>query len=67
VFEDRVLRRKYGPKRDEIRVKEGLRKLPNELHNLYSCRNIIRIIESLRMSWAGYIALMGRREIHTGF
>jgi hypothetical protein len=45
VFENRVLRRIYGPKRDE--VTGGWRKLHNEeLHNLYSSPNIIRIIKS---------------------
>jgi hypothetical protein len=50
VLENRVLRRIFGPKRDE--VKEGWRKLRNEkLHNLYSSPNIIRMIKSRRMRW----------------
>jgi hypothetical protein len=49
---ERVLRRLVGPKRDE--VTGGWRKLHNEeLHNLYSSPNIIRMIKSRRMIWAG--------------
>jgi hypothetical protein len=59
VFENRVLRRIFGPKRDE--VTGGWRKLHNEeLHNLYSSQNIIRMIKSRRMRWTGYVARMGR-------
>jgi hypothetical protein len=58
MFEDRVLRRIFGPKRDE--VTGGWRKLHNEeLHNLYSSTNIIRMIKSRRMKWAGHVARMG--------
>jgi hypothetical protein len=57
VFENRVLRRIFGPRRDEV-IGEW-RKLRNkELRNLYSS-SIIRIIKSRRMGWAGYIARMG--------
>jgi hypothetical protein len=58
VFENRVLRRIFGPKTDE--VTGGWRKLDNEeLHNLHSLTNIIRIIKSRRTSWAGHVARMG--------
>jgi transcription termination factor 2 len=58
VFENRVLRRIFGPKRDE--VTGDWRKLHNEeLHNLYSSPNIIRMIKSRRMRWAGHVARMG--------
>jgi hypothetical protein len=58
VFENRVMRRIFGPKRDD--VKGDLRKLHNEeLHNLYSSPNIIRLMKSRRMRWAGYVARMG--------
>jgi hypothetical protein len=51
VFENRVLRRLFGPKRDE--VTEDWRKLHNEgLHNLYSLSSIVRMIKSRRMRWA---------------
>jgi hypothetical protein len=54
VFENRVLRRIFRPKRDG--VTGGWRKLHNEeLHNLYSSPNIIRIIKSRRMRWAGHV------------
>jgi hypothetical protein len=57
VFENRVLRRIVGPKRDE--VTEDWRKLHNEeLHNLYSSPNIIRIMKSSRMRCAGHVASM---------
>jgi hypothetical protein len=57
VFEDRVLRRIFGPKRDE--VIGCCRKLHNEgLHNLYSSPSIIIIIKSRRMKWAGHVARM---------
>jgi hypothetical protein len=52
VFENRVLRRIFGPKKDEVTVE--WRKLHNkELHDLYSLPSIIRIIKSRRMRWAG--------------
>jgi hypothetical protein len=52
VFENRVLRRIFGPKKDE--VTGGWRKLHNEeLHNLYSSPSIIRMIKSRRKRWAG--------------
>jgi hypothetical protein len=58
VFENRVLRRICGPKRDE--VTGDWRKLHNEeLRNLYSSPNIIRMIKSRRMRWAGHVARMG--------
>jgi hypothetical protein len=60
VFENRVLRRIFGWKRDEVTGER--RKLHNEeLHDLYSSPSIIRIIKSRRMRWAGHVALMGRR------
>jgi hypothetical protein len=55
VFENRVLRRIFGPKRDE--VTREWRKLHNEeLHDLYSSPSIIRIIKSRGMRWAGHVA-----------
>jgi hypothetical protein len=60
VFENRVLRRIFGPKRDE--VTGDWRKLHNEeLHNLYSSPSIIRMIKSRRMRWAGHVARFGKR------
>jgi hypothetical protein len=60
VFENRVLRRIFGPKRDEVTGE--WRKLHNvELCDLYSSPSIIRIIKSRRMRWVGHVARMGRR------
>jgi hypothetical protein len=61
VFENRVLRRIFGPKRDG--VTGGRRKPHNEeLHDLYSSPSIIRIIKSRRMRWAGHVEPNGREE-----
>jgi hypothetical protein len=61
VFENRVLRRMFGPKRGE--VTGGWRKLYNEeLHNLYSSPNTIRMINSRWMSWVGHGARMGEKR-----
>jgi hypothetical protein len=61
VFENRVLRIIFGPKRDG--VTGGWRKLHNEdLHNLYSSPSIMRIIKSRRMRWAGHVARMGEKR-----
>jgi hypothetical protein len=58
VFENRVLRRMFGHKRDEV-IRE-LRKLHNEeLNDLYCSPNIVRVIKSRRMRWAGHVARMG--------
>jgi len=61
VFENKVLRRIFGPKRDE--VTGGWRKLHNEeLNDLYVTPNIVRVIKSRRMRWAGHVARMGERR-----
>jgi hypothetical protein len=58
VFENRVLRKIFGPKRDEVTGE--WRELHNEeLHNLYSSPDIIRQVKSRRMRWAGHVARMG--------
>jgi hypothetical protein len=60
VFENRVLRIVFGPKRDE--VTGGWRKLHNEeFHNLYSSPNIIRMIKSRSMRWAGLVGRIGAK------
>jgi hypothetical protein len=66
VFQNRVLGRIFGPKKDE--VTGGSRKVHNEeLHNLYSSPSIIRMIKSRRMRWAGYVARIWRRGMHIGY
>jgi hypothetical protein len=66
VFENRVVRRIFGPKRDEVTGE--WRKLHNEeLHELYSSPSIIGIIKSRRIRWAGHVARMGRRGTHIDY
>jgi hypothetical protein len=61
VVENRMLRRIFGPKRDE--VTGGWRKLHNEeLHKLYSSPSIIRRIKSKRMRWTRYVVRMGGED-----
>jgi hypothetical protein len=61
VFENRVLRRIFGPKRDEVTGE--LRRLHNEeLHNLYSSPNIIKQIKARIMIWAGHVSRMGKER-----
>jgi hypothetical protein len=66
MFENRVLRRIFGPKRDEVTGE--WRKLHNEeLHDLYSSPSMIRLIKSRTMTWAGHIAQMGKKRHAYGF
>jgi hypothetical protein len=61
VFENRVLRKLFEPKMDQLTG--GWRKLHNkELHDLYSSPRIITIITSRRMRWAGYMARMAEKN-----
>ena len=61
VFENMVLRRIFGPRRDEVRGE--WRRLHNEeLSDLYSSPNIVRVIKLRRMRWAGYMARMGEER-----
>jgi len=64
VFENRVLRRVFGPKRGE--VTGDWRKLHNEeLSDLYSLPNNVRLVKSRRMTWAGHVARIGHgRGVH---
>jgi hypothetical protein len=59
VFENRVLRRIFGPKRDED---GSWRKFHDELRNLYSSPNTFRVIKSRRMRWTGHVARMEERK-----
>ena len=66
MFENRVLRRVFVLKRDE--VTREWRKLHNEeLNDLYSTPNIVRVIKSRRMRWAGHVARTGEDGSCTGF
>jgi len=61
VFENRVLRKIFGPRRDEVTGE--WRRLHNaELNDLYSLPNIVRVIKSRRMRWAGHVAHMGEER-----
>jgi hypothetical protein len=64
VFENRVLRKIFGPESEED---GSWRKLHNdELHSLYSSPNIVRVIISKRMRWAGHVACMGQgRDVYS--
>ena len=60
VFENRVLKRLFGPKRDEVTGEwRGLYEYNEELNDLYYLPNIIRVIKSRRMRWAGHVVCMG--------
>ena len=67
MFENRLLRRIFGTKRDEVAGE--WRKLQTEkLNDLYCSPNIVRVIKSRRMRWGtGHAARMGRGEVYTGF
>ena len=66
VFENRVLRKIFGCKRNEVTgVWRRLHK--EELCDLCSSPNIIRVIKSGRMKWAEHVARIRRRDVHTGF
>jgi len=58
VFENMVLRRIFGPRRDEV-TGEWRRLRNEELNDLYNLPNIVRVIKSRRMRWAGHVARMG--------
>ena len=61
VFENKVLRRIFGPRRDE--VTEEWRRLHNEeLYDLYCSPSIVRVIKWRRMRWAGHVARMGEER-----
>ena len=62
MFENRALRRIFGPKRDDVTGE--WRKLHNDL---YSSPNTVRVIKSRRMRWAEHVASKGREEVYTWF
>jgi hypothetical protein len=61
VFENKVLRRIFGPKRDQV-TGEWRRLHNKELYALYSSPNIIRVIKSRKLRWAGHVARMGEKR-----
>jgi hypothetical protein len=65
VFENKVLRRIFEPKRDEVTGE--LNKLHNELKDLHSSHNMFRVINSIRTRWGKGMARRRRGEAYTGF
>jgi hypothetical protein len=63
VFENRVIRRIFGPKREEV-IGEWRNVHNEEIHSLYSSLDIIRQIKSRRMRWAGHAARMGEKKVY---
>jgi len=61
VFENRVLRRIFGRKRDEV-IREWRKLHHEELNDLYCSPNIVRVIKSRRKRWEGHVARMGERR-----
>ena len=61
VFENKVLRKIYGPKRDEM-TGEWRRLHNEELHGLYDSPDVVRIMKSRRLRWAGHVARMGEKR-----
>jgi hypothetical protein len=59
VFENRVLRRIFGPRKDEV-TEEGKKLHNEELNDLYSSPIIVRVIKSRRIRWVGHVACMGK-------
>jgi hypothetical protein len=66
VFENRVLRRIFWPKREKV-MGEWRKLHYEELNGLYSLPNIVQVIKSRRMRWAGHVSRMGKGEVCTGF
>jgi len=66
VFENMVLRRIFGPRRDEV-TGEWRRLHNDELNDLYTSPNIVRVIKSRRIRWAGYLVRMGEERGCTGY
>jgi len=64
VFENRVLRKIFGPRRDEV-TEEWRKPHIEELNDLYCSPNTVWVIKSRRMRWAGHVAHMGERCIHS--
>ena len=65
MFENRVLRRVFGPKRDEV-TGEWRKLHEEELSDMYSLPNIVRVVKSKRMRWAGHVARTGGERCAQG-
>jgi hypothetical protein len=61
LFKNRVLRRIFGPKREEI-IRKWRKLQSEELNDLYCSPNIVRVIKSRKMRWAGHVARVGKEQ-----
>ena len=66
VFENRALKRIFGPKKDDV-TREGSKLYNEELNDLYSSPNFVRVIKLRRMRWTGHVRVWERREAYTWF
>jgi hypothetical protein len=66
VFENGVLRRIFGPRKDKV-TGEWRKLHDEEINDLYFSPNIFRVIKSRRKSWVGHVAVWGIGEAYTGF
>jgi len=67
MFEDRVLRRTFGPRRDEMTGERSRLHIKQPYASIYFSSHIIRVIKSRSMRWARHVKLMEKGEVYTGF
>jgi len=62
VLENKVLRRIFGPKKDEVTGERKKKPYNGKLNDLYCSPNIVRVVKSRRMRWVGHVARMGEKR-----